>query len=102
MKRNFVFLTFTCVLLLCAASFAGDTLTMTDGTQHTGTFVSATSTTITFREAGKLHRYSRKQVQSLELDTTATSPELSTRPHQAATLAKNFNLPAGTEIAVLT
>jgi hypothetical protein len=102
MKRNFVLLAVACVLLLCAASFASDTLTMTDGTQHTGTFVSATSTTITFREAGKLHRYSRKQVQSVELDTTATSPELSTRPHQAATLAKNFSLPAGTEIAVMT
>jgi hypothetical protein len=101
MKRNFVFLAVISVLLL-GASFATDTLTMTDGTQHTGTFVSATSATITFREAGKLHHYPRKQVQSLEFGTTATSPALSTRPHQAAGLAKTFTLPAGTEIAVMT
>lgn len=102
MKQKLVLLVNACVLLLCGALFATDTLTMKDGTQHSGTLISATSNTITFREAGKLHHYSRSQVQSMELGTATTSPELSSRPHQAAALARNLNLPAGTEIAVLT
>jgi hypothetical protein len=99
MKRTFLYLLVTCVLLLCGALLATDTITMKDGTQHTGTLVSASSTTITFREAGRLHHYPRSQVQSMELGPG--SPALATRSHEAG-LAKSMNLPEGTEISVLT
>jgi hypothetical protein len=103
MKRVLFCLPIFCVLLLCGALLATDTLILKDGTQHTGTLVSATSTTITFREAGRLHHYPRSQVQSMEMGTdTETSPSLSTRSREAAGLSKTVDLPAGTEIAVLT
>ena len=100
MKRILALLPVACVLLLCGALLATDTITMKNGTQHSGTLVSATSTTITFREAGRLHHYPRSQVQSMELGTD--SPALATRSHAAPGLAKNVDLPEGTEISVLT
>ena len=88
------------VMLLCAALWATDTITMKDGAQHTGTVVSMSSTTVTFREGGRLHHYPRSQMQSLEMGTGAeASPALSTRSRETA---RNMELPSGTEIAVLT
>jgi outer membrane lipoprotein SlyB len=87
-------------LLLCAGLSATDTLTTTDGSQHNGTLVSATSTTITFRERKTLHHYPKSSVQSIEMNTgTDGSPALSRR--QADGSRNNVELPAGTEIAVL-
>ena len=96
-------MTCTCALL------AIDTLVMRDGTSHTGTFVSATSTMITFREGRTLHHYPRSRVQSLELGepgTSAAAP-LGTRSNalgqSTAYPGRNpVTLPAGTEIEVLT
>jgi hypothetical protein len=102
MKRILACLPIAVMLLFCGALLATDTITMRDGTQHTGTLVSATSTTITFREAGRLHHYPRAQVQSMELGTGEASPGLSTRSREAAGLGKTLDLPAGTQIAVLT
>lgn len=100
LERMFALLRLTCVFLLCAALSATDTLTMKDGTQHTGTLVSATSTSITFRERKTLHHYPKSSVQSLEMDTGAdNSPALSSK--QPAGSANNVELPAGTEIAVV-
>jgi 3-mercaptopyruvate sulfurtransferase SseA len=56
---------------------ASDTLVMRDGTTHSGTFVSATSATITFREGKTLHRYSRSKEQSLQFGESATSAKAS-------------------------
>jgi hypothetical protein len=41
---------FLAALLFCAMAFATDTLTMKDGTKHSGVFVGATARTITFKE----------------------------------------------------
>lgn len=93
------------VFALSASMIASDTLVMRDGTTHSGTFVSATSATITFREGKTLHRYSRSKVQSLQFGESTTSAkanaananEKSTLPARAPVI-----LPAGTEIVVLT
>lgn len=103
-----------CVALLAVAVAGADTLTMKDGTRHEGKFVSATTTTVTFREGKLLHHYPRTSIQSLDLGTTSTTsgtteagesgPELSRRNSAAPIrpLGKSATLPAGTEIAVMT
>src|SRR5579864_8927986 len=101
-KSGRFWLNFLCVLLFSTALCATDTLTMKDGTQHTGTLVSMGATTVTFREGKTLHHYRRSDVQSLQLGTAAEQPALTTRSHQTAALPKNFTLPTGTEIAVMT
>ena len=85
-------------------AFATDTLLMRDGTSRTGTFVSATSATITFREGRTLHHYPRSRVQSVELGVPGTSAvaPLSAAPGTALPGRNAFVLPAGTEIEVLT
>jgi outer membrane lipoprotein SlyB len=95
-------------MLFSISSFtAADTLILRDGTTRSGTLVSATSTTITFREGKTLHRYARSKVQSLQFgDNTATSSTttkaLTTKATTAATTRQPVILPAGTEIVVLT
>jgi hypothetical protein len=87
---------------------ASDTLVMRDGTTHTGTFVSATSTTIAFREGKILHHYPRSKVQAVQLGgsgTMASSASASaarSKTASAAVAPGPVVLPAGTEIVVLT
>jgi hypothetical protein len=96
-----IFVPPACIFLLCAGLSATDTLITTDGTQHTGTLVSATSSTITFRERKTLHRYPKSSVRSVEMNTgTDSFPGLS-HSERAAGSATHVELPAGTEIAVL-
>jgi hypothetical protein len=90
-----------CIFLLCAGLSATDTLTMTDGTHHNGTLVSATSTGITFRERKTLHHYPKSSVQSIEMNTGVESSPALSRSERASGSANNVELPAGTEIAVL-
>src|SRR6476659_4774956 len=90
-----------CIFLLCAGVSATDTLTTTDGRQHNGTLVSATSTTITFRERKALHHYPKSSVQSIEMNTGVESSSALSRSERASGSANNVELPAGTEIAVL-
>ena len=90
-----------CIFLLSAALSATDTLTTTDGSQHNGTLISATATTITFRERKTLHHYPKSSVQSIEMNTGVDSSPALSRSRRAAGSANNVELPAGTEIAVL-
>lgn len=94
------------VLAICAASFATDTLTMKDGTKHTGKFLGGTSSLVTFREGKTVHHYKAASVQSIDLGTgdTAINTSAAERSGQTATAArrKEVSIPAGTEIAVLT
>jgi hypothetical protein len=96
------------VVLLAAGLALADTLVMKDGTTHEGTLVSATSSTITFRQAGKLHHYPRSSVQSMELNTSQTSSGSNEGFSQrnghgyANGPTHPVTLPAGTEIAVMT
>ena len=83
---------------------AGDTLILKDGSRHSGTLVSATSRTISFREGTTVHRYAHSMIQSIEFsDSTAASPA----PEAGAARLPSRSraalvLPAGTEISVLT
>ncbi|HEX3322230.1 MAG TPA: hypothetical protein VHR84_16105 [Terriglobales bacterium] len=58
---------------LLATMAWGDTITMRDGTTHTGTLVSATSQAINFRENGDIRRYLVSEIQSIEFDSAGTS-----------------------------
>jgi hypothetical protein len=101
-KRICILLSIAALSMFCAAVSATDTLTMRDGTQHTGTLVGVTPTTLTFRERKTLHRYPRSSVQSIEINTAVDSSTALSGSRHAAGLANNVELPAGTEIAVLS
>lgn len=96
------------VLAFCGAATAADTLTLKDGTSHNGTVVSVTSRTVSFKESGKVHRYPRSQVESLQFGGagTATGSKAETKSEASSAVLgqsrKSVTLPAGTEIAVLT
>jgi hypothetical protein len=90
-------------LALSLSSFAvADTLTLKDGTKHSGTLVGATSKSITFREGTKVHRYSKSNIESIDF-----APEAAAGTANSATQARlgsgvrQATLPAGTEITVM-
>jgi hypothetical protein len=93
---------------LCLA----DSLVMQDGTRHDGTFVSATSQTISFRVGNTLHRYPRSQVQSLEFGSANTASsyagdrdqygDRSDSASRPSSRRGRIDLPVGTTISVLT
>jgi len=106
-------------LLLSASLCFSDTLTMKDGTQHTGTLQSATAQSITFKEGSKINHYRRSQIESIEFSTSTSStantssnttsdyaPPVSTSSARHAsstsTARRSVTLPAGTEINVMT
>jgi hypothetical protein len=106
--RNFFFL--LCagfVLAVFSLASATDTLTTKDGTKHSGTFISATQRTITFREAGMLRHFSKSNVQSVEFGTseegvTRNAAAKSALPGSEPGTSREVTLPTGSEIAVLT
>jgi hypothetical protein len=98
-------------LLISVVALATDTLTMRDGTKHTGIFLGATSRTITFKEGQTTHHYPRTTVQLLEFGaSSAAATRASSTTGGSGTAAKTRSqtaartvvLPAGTEISVLT
>lgn len=93
----------TTVFLALIGAASADTLTMKNGTTHNGTMVSATATTITFREEGRIHRYPRSNVDSLQFGGSETG-SFSSRSSEAVEpgTSRRVTLPAGTEIAVMT
>lgn len=98
---------FLAVLLGSAVALATDTLTMKDGAKHNGTFLSATSRMITFKEGRTIHHYPRSNVASLEFGAgtaAAVSAAAASAPASAKSEAprKEVTLPAGTELSVLT
>ena len=92
------------VVISCACWCAGDTLILTDGSSHSGTLVSATSRTISFREGTTVHRYARSKVQSIEFSSTIAAPHAAAAPtaRPSSSGRAPVVLPAGTEISVLT
>jgi len=91
------------VVILACCFCSADTLILRDGSRHSGTFVSATSRVISFKEGTIVHRYGRSKVQSIEFDGGATSlaahvatPALTSKSRASVVL------PAGSEIVVLT
>ena len=95
-----------CLLLLFPTLLlATDTITMKDGTKHTGTFISATSRMISFKQGRTVHHYPRSSVASMEFGTGSAASE-GAAPAEAAAerpgSRRSVTLPAGTEIAVLT
>ena len=119
MKRKMVILA-VAVFAWSLLGFA-DTLIMKDGTRHAGTFVRATSKTVTFKEGTRVHYYPVSTVESLEFGhtsaaTTAASgtenatgePTLSQRPATSKVASSTRGaretvvIPTGTEISVRT
>lgn len=96
------------VFVFAAVSAFADTLVMKDGNTHEGTVVSVSSTTITFREAGKLHHYPRSSVQSMDFAGAqgASGANEGFSQRNGHTYANGpthpVTLPSGTEIAVMT
>src|SRR5215813_2448527 len=98
------FLSLVLVLSFCGVAIAADTLTLKDGTAHTGTVIRVTSRTVTFKEAGTLHKFPRSSVESLQFGGShagSTSKEATSTPVLGENARKEVTLPAGTEIAVL-
>lgn len=97
---------FCVVLLFCGFTFATDTLTMKDGTKHSGVFLGATSRTITFKEGRTLHHYPLSSVQSLDFGekaaATAPAPPRNRSATPTQSSQRSVVLPVGTELAVLT
>lgn len=97
------------VFLFGAVAAFGDTLVMKDGSTHDGTVVSVSSSTITFREAGRLHHYPRSSVQSMDFAGSSTASGSNNEGFSQRSSHGYANgpthpvtLPAGTEIAVMT
>ncbi len=91
------------VVILGCCFCPADTLILRDGSRHSGSFVSATSRVISFKEGTIVHRYARSKVQSIEFDGAATA--LAGQPATSPLRSKNLTsvvLPAGSEIVVLT
>src|SRR5437660_12651584 len=100
--RQTLGLSIAAVILACCFCPA-DTLIFKDGSRHSGTFVSATSRVISFKEGTTVHRYNRSKIQSIEFDGAATTPVAkAVAPQSPARPPATVTLPAGTEIAVLT
>src|SRR5437762_1237769 len=91
------------LILVCCAC-AADTLVLRDGSTHSGRFVSATTGTVSFSEAGTIQRYARSKIQSIEFDNSTVASPL--QEGGTSRLGRNSRssvvLPAGTEISVLT
>jgi hypothetical protein len=95
---------FLAVLMTFTIAWA-DTITLKDGTQHNGTLISATSTTVSFREGSAIRRYPRSNVELIEFNS---EPALSSREAAGGAArsslgagTRSATLPAGTEITVL-
>ena len=100
--RTMLGLSIAVVVLACCVCPA-DTLILRDGSRHSGSFVSATSRVISFKEGTIVHRYARSKVQSIEFDGAANAlpGQAATSPLHSKNLA-SVVLPAGSEIVVLT
>src|SRR5438093_7457285 len=97
-------LSISVVIFFCCLA-AGDSLMLKDGSRHSGTLVSASSRTISFREGTRAHRYSRSKVQAIEFGSSATASsgaEAATGQLRSSSGRTPVVLPAGTEISVLT
>lgn len=89
-------------ILVSAVSFAtADTITMKDGATHVGTIVSTTSHSVSFREKGVAHRYLKSNIQSISFDDESSAATPATGSRLGAG-TREANLPAGTEITVMS
>jgi hypothetical protein len=97
MKKNALWLL---VIVLVSSFAAADTMTLKDGTTRTGTVVSVTGRSISFREGAKIHRYLKTNIQSVAFDSETGASETSTSASLGAG-RRGATLPAGTEIVVM-
>ena len=71
MRSILAFVLISLSLSSLAEAVRADTLVLRDGTQLSGTLVSATTQTITFKDTkGVVHRYNRTKIQTLEFAAT--------------------------------
>jgi hypothetical protein len=98
MKKSALWL----LVIFLVSSFAGaDTMTLKDGTTRTGTVVSVTGRSISFREGAKIHRYLKTNIQSVAFDSETGASATSTSSASLGAGRRGATLPAGTEIVVM-
>ena len=61
------------LLLSLGGMCFADTLILNDGSRHEGTLQGATASSISFKENGKVSRYSRSRIQSIEFSGAVAS-----------------------------
>ena len=98
MRSILAFVLISLSLSSLAEAVRADTLVLRDGTQLSGTLVSATTQTITFKDTkGVVHRYNRTKIQTLEFAATDAKSTAAAVPS-----SKLETLPSGTAIMVRT
>jgi hypothetical protein len=98
MRSILAFVLISLSLLSLAEAVRADSLVLRDGTQLSGTLVSATTQTITFKDTkGVVHRYNRTKIQTLEFAATDVKSAAAAVPS-----SKLETLPSGTAIMVRT
>ncbi len=96
MRRIYISSLAALLFLLMSGPLRADTLVLTDGTRVSGTFVSTTASTISFKDAkGVVHRYKKTLVAAVEF----TAPKTLT-PARATSARPLEMLPVGTELAI--
>jgi hypothetical protein len=96
--------------LLLTTFAAAETITLKDGSQHSGTITAATTKSVTLREGTRVHRYLKSNIQSIDFNSDAaastSNDALQTRGNRANSArlgagTREATLPAGTEITVM-
>lgn len=84
------------VAILGLIALAGaETITLKDGTRHTGTLVGATAKTVSLREGSIVHRYLKSKIQSIDFDSEIPQPASGNK--RLGSEAREATLPVGTE-----
>src|SRR5262245_26966257 len=95
------------ILVASIPLFASDTITLRDGSQRNGTFISASDHTLTFEENGVRRQYDLSQLQSVRFDPSIAFRNNSRPSSYADRGARAVNpdgrmISSGTEFSVRT
>jgi hypothetical protein len=86
-------------MLILVGIVSAETITLKDGTKHTGVLVGATARSISLREGSTVHRYLKSKLQSIDFDTETAEPQSTSK--RLGSNTREATLPAGTEITVM-
>jgi hypothetical protein len=104
MNKRFIVPALIILLIGSVAATWADILVLKNGQEHSGTLVSATSTTITFRQNGQLMRYPVDTVDMIQFGATLGASANNATSAAAPLASRQANqgpfIPEGTEIAI--
>ena len=86
-------------MLVLIALASAETITLKDGSRHTGVLVGATAKTVSLREGSTIHRYLKSKIQSIDFDSERAQSAAETKRLGSET--REATLPEGTEITVM-